>query len=120
MQELSALAKKDPEFYKYLQDHDRELLDFSKPEGADEGMEDGEEDDEEEDAPKNVLTPEVLKQWQSEILQYHSLSALRQLLVAFRSSANLNDEKEEENAQWTTESPERELPLTAFRGHQIE
>ena len=41
--ELSKLAEKDPEFYKYLQENDQELLDFNLDDAA------PREEDEEED-----------------------------------------------------------------------
>ncbi len=72
--ELSKLAEKDPEFYKYLQENDRELLDF-KLDGAghedeDEDME-GEEPAEEDQTP--VLTKEILQKWQKALLDVRVL-----------------------------------------------
>ena len=108
MLELAQLAEKDPEFYKYLQENDRELLEF----------EDGEEDisvDEEEEGPEVPedkvprLTMAILKKWQKALLevrfrrlmlftqlkrenQKQSLRALRRMLIAFRSAARMNEE----------------------------
>lgn len=105
--ELSALAQKDPEFFKYLQENDQELLDFTQPSGShsdSDGQEDGEEEAEEEEG---VLTEAVLKKWQSDVLKFHSLKALRQLLSAFRSSSNLGNDAKDEKSAFSTESPER-------------
>jgi nucleolar complex protein 2 len=75
-QDLAKLAKRDPEFFKYLQENDQELLDF----GNDDGEED--EDMEEEEASPvqkgkkkaiekraEVVTSAMLKGWQKSILQ---------------------------------------------------
>ena len=115
MTELSALAKKDPDFYKYLQEHDSELLDFSKStndfelEALESGASGSELDGEEEGPKKKILTPEKLRKWQSDILRFNSLKALRQLLFAFRASANAQEPQKkdkEDAAEMTTESPE--------------
>ena len=68
LQELSKLAEKDPEFFKYLQENDKELLDFN-PDAMDEDEddEDGDEDEEAETVP--VLTKNVLQKWQKAILE---------------------------------------------------
>lgn len=67
MMELSKLAEKDPEFYRYLQAHDRELLEFN--------VGDGERVDDEDDADDGdagqlpVLTENKLRTWQKSLLE---------------------------------------------------
>lgn len=95
--ELSKLAEKDPEFYKYLQEHDRELLEFDLN-GLDEDEEDEDQNDEQdEDVEMDgeklpVLTNDILRGWQKALLEHRSLRALRKLLIAFRSAAHMNEE----------------------------
>lgn len=70
--ELSKLAEKDPEFFKYLQENDQELLTFDPNDErgeseADLEMEAGIPEDEDEQTP--ILTAETLKGWQRALLE---------------------------------------------------
>jgi nucleolar complex protein 2 len=79
-QDLAKLAKKDPEFFKYLQENDQELLDFGNDDDDDE-----DEDMEEEvshvkkgkkkavEKQAEVVTSAMLKGWQKSILQVSHL-----------------------------------------------
>ena len=88
-QDLAQLAEKDPEFYKYLQENDQELLHFGQ--GEDEEEEEDEEKEEEED--ERLLTMDMLQQWQKSLLRHRSPRALRRLLLAFRSVLSSHDEE---------------------------
>jgi len=79
MFELTQLAEKDPEFYKYLQENDRELLEFKAPQGMDDAMdeddimdeaggEEGGEGEEEAEEGLPVLSAGILKTWQRALL----------------------------------------------------
>jgi nucleolar complex protein 2 len=92
MEDLKALALKDPEFYKYLQENDAELLGFDgeaavESEGEmSEDLDDDEDDEDSEDEEESkgkkgkgkelrprkatpVLTKEIIKTWQKSILE---------------------------------------------------
>ena len=72
LEELSKLAEKDPEFYRYLQENDRELLEFDPSavvQDSDEDMEDVEADMDMEENKAPVLTGEILKKWQKALLE---------------------------------------------------
>ncbi|KAF8130270.1 Noc2-domain-containing protein [Boletus edulis] len=101
MHELSKLAEKDPEFYKYLQENDRELLDFG-PEDAVDDEDDEEEDVEMESETSPILTKDILRDWQKALLDYRSLRALRKLLIAFRSAAHMNED--DQSPAWRIDS----------------
>ncbi|GAA5900855.1 mRNA-binding ribosome synthesis protein NOC2 [Sporobolomyces salmoneus] len=117
MEDLKALAEKDPEFFKYLQENDAELLNFDENTTA--AIEDDDEDEDDEDMSdeeetegkgkgkegkkekkkaqkkkEQVLTKELLKSWQKNILETRSFKSLRRLLIAFRSAAQSGTEAE--------------------------
>lgn len=69
--ELSKLKEKDPEFYKYLEENDRELLEFD-PAQAMEGVDLSDEDMAGQDSDEKTvpaLTPQLLKSWQKALLE---------------------------------------------------
>lgn len=108
--QLEALKEKDPEFYKYLKENDAELLDFgdqgdlsevdelSEGEGAEEEegpakkkKKKGKKDEEEEEVIDNTLTIPMIKKWQTLMEEQHSIRAMRQVVLAFRAAASVND-----------------------------
>jgi nucleolar complex protein 2 len=83
MQGLEGLKEKDPSFYEFLKQNDRELLEFD----PDELVED-EDDAEEEEAPvEGGLTKEILARWETLLVEEKSLSALKKVLIAVRNAA---------------------------------
>ena len=104
---LERLQRKDPEFYQYLQQHDRELLAFNADDDDDE-EEDLEEDpaQEEETAsmPEEKVTLARVEQWRS-VLQGTTankadcLTAIRSLVRAFRLAVAQTTDSERTNVR---------------------
>ena len=71
--ELEKLAQQDPEFYKYLQENDKELLEFDVNDDDDDdeikenAMDIAEEEEGGEKAP--TLTNDILRRWQKALLE---------------------------------------------------
>ncbi|PHH89419.1 hypothetical protein CDD83_6114 [Cordyceps sp. RAO-2017] len=125
---MNALADKDPEFFKFLQENDPEALDFD--ENADlaevDELSTGEEGSEDEQPKKkrkkgkgadggaddaaqdNKLTRALVASWKKALVEKQSLRAARQVVLAFRCAAHLNDGDEDGESQqrWTIDSPD--------------
>lgn len=121
---MDALAKDDPEFYKYLQENDPEALDFDENVNLDEiddlssGEDEeqpkkkrkkGKKDDDESDdefAQHNELTKPMVTRWKAAMENTKSLKAAKQIVLAFRSAAHLNEDDEDNRQKYTISSPE--------------
>ncbi|ODN77012.1 hypothetical protein L202_05559 [Cryptococcus amylolentus CBS 6039] len=132
---MKDLAKKDPEFFKYLKDNDEDLLEFGdkgkereedEDEDEDEEMDSDEEMDEDEDeAPaerkKISVTMKMLRLWQEGMLKQHSVRSLRKTLIAFRAAAHMNEEDGDQGSgldtKYTVDSAAvfNKLVLTALK-----
>ncbi|KAG9228775.1 Noc2p family-domain-containing protein [Amylocarpus encephaloides] len=114
---MDALAEKDPAFYKYLKENDPEALEFD--EDADLVEIDGLSTSDEEDSPqkkkqkksrKNDLeeqenesdedgmdssevTSSMIAKWTKAMTGQHSLRAMRQVVLAFRAAAHVNEDE---------------------------
>jgi nucleolar complex protein 2 len=123
---LDDLAKKDPEFYKFLKENDPEALEFDENEDLPEfdDLSGGEEDSEDEQPkkkrkkskqngivedevkPAKELTQEVVATWKGSMTDKHSLRAAREVVVAFRGAAFMNeDEVEGKRSKYKISSP---------------
>ena len=107
-EQLDALAKKDPEFYKHLQEEDPELLEFDAEKFAeiDALSDDGEQpkkkqkendDDSEEDAGGNAVTMAMLDRWEKHMTESHALRHTKEVVLAFKAAAQLNEEDGKKN-----------------------
>ncbi|KAK3049231.1 Nucleolar Complex 2 protein [Extremus antarcticus] len=120
-QQLDALAENDPEFHKYLQENEPELL------GA--GLDDAEALSDEEEEPKrkkakksgtapddsdeeeveggrkNELTKATVAKWRKAITTEHSLRAAREVVLAFRAAAHVADEEDDLQFKYSISDP---------------
>jgi len=120
--DLAALAEKDPEFFKFLQENDSELLDFTTAERDDlsgiDIMSEGESGDE---APKKKkkkkpkksgdegpaqnesagssieVTMKDVETWKKALVEEKSLRSLKKVVLAFRAAAHVNDVGDNDN-----------------------
>ncbi|KAF4447429.1 hypothetical protein F53441_9040 [Fusarium austroafricanum] len=122
---MDELAEKDPEFYKFLKENDPEVLDFD--DNADlaevDALSGDDESEQEEEQPKkkkqkkdkeakepvaqgNELTRQLVASWRKAMAEKHSLRAARQVVLAFRCAAHLNEDDEESPQRYVINSPE--------------
>lgn len=130
---MAQLSEKDPEFYKYLQENDKNLLDFGGSNPLD-----GIEDDEEEGAPekdeasvekaesdeeeaksigKTELTLQLVKKWRDQLHNSPNFKTIRNVVSAFKMAINMNNEdaKEEYKYSISDERAFKELLFVALR-----
>ena len=106
---LAALAQKDPEFYKYLQENDAELLEFD--EDALGALSEGEDEERPKKkqkgnaAPKNTVTLSMVSKWEDAMKTLHSTKAMREVVIAFRAAVYTNEETAK-TFKYTISSPE--------------
>lgn len=103
-EQLDALAEKDPEFYKLLQEEDPELLDFDLDKLAEnDALSDDEERptkqrskdadvDSEPHGAANALTMAKLDRWEKHMTDTQALRHTKEVIIAFKAAAYLNEE----------------------------
>jgi len=140
--DLKALAEKDPEFYKYLQENDAELLDFEDANLEEIDDLSGSEGEDTETKPKKgkkkkakteddiVTKGEIsiatVKKWSAAMKEQHSLRAMREVVLAFRAAAHLNEEDGKDykytisdSNGWYHSSKVHSCPLTPIVYHEL-
>lgn len=106
--QLAALAEKDPEFFKYLKENDSELLEFAEDADLDEidGLSASEDEaaprkkqrasktsaEDEDEGAANEVSKKLVRKWKLSMEEKHSLRAMREVVLAFRAAAHLNDD----------------------------
>ncbi|KAL2413653.1 Nucleolar complex protein 2 [Exophiala dermatitidis] len=126
--QMAALAEKDPEFYKYLQENDAELLEFDEDDdlAAVDELSDGEPPSKkqktkgsgaEDSTAADDVTLAMIKKWKASLAERHSIRALRQLVLAFRAAAHADEEEEDKSYKYNITSPEvyHEVLVTALK-----
>ncbi|KAI7735558.1 hypothetical protein M8C21_004747 [Ambrosia artemisiifolia] len=115
--QLQRLSEKDPEFYEYLKEHDKELLDFDDDDDDDDEyaetyMDDDEEpqegeDEDDENEPMDhadgvskredikTITSEMVDSWCKAIREERRIGAIRNMMRAFRSACHCGDDDNE-------------------------
>ncbi|KAG6386469.1 hypothetical protein SASPL_155372 [Salvia splendens] len=113
---LKKLQEKDPEFYEFLKEHDKELLDFDEEDLDDNIRTDAEDEDDEEEVDDdvaeysdpesateeepstNVITGAMVDSWIEAIRSKSKLAAVRSILKAFRSACHYGDDSGDDPA----------------------
>lgn len=115
--QLESLKEKDPEFYKYLKENDAELLDFddhgdlaevdelSETEEGPAKKKKKSKGSESEAMKDNIVTMSEVKKWQKSLQEQNSMRALRQVVLAFRSAAYVND-ADNQDTKYTISDPD--------------
>jgi nucleolar complex protein 2 len=121
--DLEELKAKDPEFYKYLQEHDQELLNF----GDDDAEEDAEDEEAKEsaDAPAaeeeedkteaKILTLQLISSWAKDLDKGNSYRALRELVRAFESACHVDTVDDKRGAAKKTQKGEEDKVRFKYR-----
>lgn len=137
--QLGQLKEKDPEFYKFLEQNDAELLEFGGQDdlaGVDELSENEAEAEAEAEEPAadknkkkkktekhgdaggatNALKLSTVQQWQKSMGGQKSLRSTRQVVLAFRTAASV-DEEDTKDARYTISDPDvyHQVLITALQ-----
>lgn len=112
--QLAKLSEIDPDFHKFLQENDAELLDFDEDaalgeidalsDSEDEGQlkknlkkskgDTGDVDGDEATSESNDVSLAQIQRWETSLLEKQSLRSMRELSLAFRAAVNSKDDSQ--------------------------
>lgn len=100
---ISELVKKDPEFYTYLKENDKALLDFESIKQLEVKSYNNKKTDEEEQKVVNKslkkyqmeVTADLVSEWEKELKASPSVRLIRDIVAAFKTVVNFNQEERE-------------------------
>ncbi|AET41580.1 mRNA-binding ribosome synthesis protein NOC2 Ecym_8302 [Eremothecium cymbalariae DBVPG len=132
--DMGDLAEKDPEFYKYLQENDKDLLEFNGSNPLD-GISGDDDDDEEAEQEEEVggkgnkskpantkdeqleLNHALLKKLKGQLTNKPNIKSIRNICSAFKAAVNVNQEGAAETYKFSVmdEKVFQELMFTVLK-----
>lgn len=98
VKQLQRLEEKDPEFYQFLKQYDKELLEFDDEDNDEDHETDEDElepqvaDEKKEKESAKAITTAMVDSWCNAVQENGSLRAVRSLLRAFRTACHYGDD----------------------------
>jgi nucleolar complex protein 2 len=128
-EQLNALAEKDPEFHKMLQQDEPEVFDDldglqlsdDEPEPKRKRQKQDDSDDDKSvdgQVDKNELQMGQLQKWRALMTEQHSMRAAKEVVISFRSAAQVStSDAEDKDFKYSVSDPEvyHQLLLTALK-----